>query len=80
MKFQLNTHILLLLNIKNFRICQKLKINIKVMDLKLVQNPGILSNSILKIFKDVKNLLIEMVPKNFDLIKKVAKYNGTEKT
>ena len=61
-------------------ICQKLKINIKGNGLEIGSGPGILSISILKIFKDVKKIyLLEMVPKNFDLIKKVAKYNGTEK-
>ena len=60
-------------------ICQKLKINIKGNGLEIGSGPGILSNSILK-FKDVKKIyLLEMVLKNFDLIKKVAKYNGTEK-
>ncbi len=61
-------------------ICEKLNISLKGKGLEIGSGPGILSNSLIKIFNDIDKIyLLEMVPNSFSLMKKVAKFNNTEK-
>ena len=61
-------------------ICEKLNINLQGRGLEIGSGPGILSNSLIKIFNDIDKIyLLEMVPNSFSLMKKIAKFNNTEK-
>ena len=59
-------------------ICEKIKLNLHGTGLEIGSGPGILSNSMLKIFKNIKKIyLLEKVPNTYYLMKRVAIENGT---
>lgn len=71
--FTLNEH-------KKFisEICKKINVKLSGVGLEIGSGPGILSNSLVKIFDNIENIyLLEMVPETFGLMKKIADYNGT---
>ena len=59
-------------------ICDKIGITLKGIGMEIGAGPGILSNSILKIFKNINKIyLLEKAPNTYQLMKKVAEENNT---
>ena len=59
-------------------ICNKINLKLSGVGLEIGSGPGILSNSLVKIFDNIEKIyLLEMVPETYSLIKKIADYNGT---
>lgn len=59
-------------------ICEKINVKLSGVGLEIGSGPGILSNSLVKIFDNIEKIyLLEMVPETYNLMKKVADYNGT---
>jgi len=59
-------------------ICDKINLDLQGIGLEIGAGPGILSNSMLKIFKKIKKIyLLEKVPNTYYLMKKVANENKT---
>lgn len=59
-------------------ICEKINLDLNGVGLEIGSGPGILSNSLIKIYNNIKKIyLLEKAPNTFSLMKKVAFENNT---